>query len=229
MGPKLPAVADAIAHFARSSNPKDEMFFVNFSDKVSMQLFDGQSFTSDAAQLERAVTSVSARGRTALYDAVAEGITHLRLGTWNKRALILVSDGGDNASHYTFPQVLEMARSSHAVIYAIGLLSESEQDENPHILRRLSHDTGGLAFFPGARGSIAAISGEIARDIRSQYMLAFVPPKTSNAGAFHKLTVEVSAPGHGKLHVRTRAGYSVTASPTGTAAPTKPQSESESP
>jgi Ca-activated chloride channel family protein len=232
MGPKLPAVAAAIADFARSSNPQDEMFFVDFSDTVFMQLFDGQSFTSDAAQLERAVTSVSARGRTALYDAVAQGIAHLRLGKWNKRALILVSDGGDNASHYNFAQVLQLARGSHAVIYAIGLVSESGQEENPDILRRLCRDTGGLAFFPGPRGSIAAISGEIARDLRSQYILAFVPPKRSGAGTFHKLTVKVTAHGHGKLSIRARAGYSEETTAAQTTAPSatsKPRSESDSP
>lgn len=207
MGPKLPAVAAAISDFAHSSNPQDEMFFIEFGDTVSIELFGGKSFTSDPAQIVHAVTSMYARGRTALYDAVAEGITHAQLGRWNKRALILVSDGGDNASHYNFSQVLKMARTSHAVIYAIGLLSESGQEENPKILRRLCRDTGGIAFFPGPHESIATITQEIARDLRSQYMLAFVPPKESGAGTFHKIVVKVTAPGHGKLHVRCRAGY----------------------
>jgi VWFA-related protein len=207
MGPKLPAVATAIADFARSSNPQDQIFFVDFADTVYMQLFDGKSFTSDAAELEHAVTSVSARGRTALYDAVAEGITHLRLGRWNKRALVLVSDGGDNASHYKFDQILRMARSSHAVIYAIGLLSESGQEEDPDVLRKLTRDTGGLAFFPGPHDSIATISNEIARDLRSQYMLAFVPPTQDGPAKLHTLKVKVNAPGRGKLQIRARTGY----------------------
>jgi Ca-activated chloride channel homolog len=207
MGPKLSAVAAAISSFAHSSNPEDQMFVVDFGDTVSTYLFDGQSFTSDPAQIEHAITSVWARGRTALYDAVVEGITHLKLGRWDKRALILVSDGGDDASHYTVGQVLSMARGSHAVIYAIGLLSESGQEENPEILRRLCHDTGGMAFFPGEKDSISTISREIARDLRSEYVLGFVPPKQLNTSAFHKITVRVSAPGRGKLHVRSRAGY----------------------
>ncbi len=229
MGPKLPAVAAAISNFARSSNPQDEMFFVEFGDTVSVAIFDGKSFTSDPSQLAHAIASVSARGRTALYDAVAEGITRVRLGQWNKRALILVSDGGDNASHYKFAQVLQMARSSHAVIYAIGLLSESGQEENPGILRRLCRDTGGIAFFPGPQDSIAKISGQIARDLRSQYMLAFVPPKQSGAGAFHKIKVKVSVPGHGKLRVRTRAGYMESVEPVAPAALPATQSASDSP
>ncbi len=214
MGPKLSAVGSAISSFAHSSNPQDQMFVIDFGDVVSIGLFDGQSFTSDAAQIERAITSVWARGRTALYDAIAEGITHLKLGKWNKRALIIVSDGGDNASHYKFNQVLEMARSSHAVIYAIGLLSESGQEENPEVLRKLARDTGGLTFFPGPHDSIAAVSNEIARDLRSQYVLALVPPKRTGAAAFHRLTIKVNAAGRGKLRVRARAGYTAGSSPT---------------
>ncbi|MDE3168850.1 MAG: VWA domain-containing protein, partial [Acidobacteriota bacterium] len=154
MGPKLPAVAAAISSFAKFSNPQDQMFVIDFGDTVSIGLFDGLSFTNDPAQIEHAITSVWARGRTALYDAVAEGTIHVKFGQWNKRALVIVSDGGDNASHYTFNQVLEMARSSHAVIYTVGLLSESGQEENPGVLRKLARDTGGLAFFPGPHDSI---------------------------------------------------------------------------
>jgi Ca-activated chloride channel family protein len=211
MGTKLPAVASAIAGFANSSNPQDQMFVIDFGDTVSIGLFDGQSFTNDPAQIEHAITSVWARGRTALYDAIAEGITHVRLGQWNKRALVVVSDGGDNASHYKFGDILQMARSSHAVIYAIGLLSESGQEENPDVLRKLARDTGGLAFFPGPHDSIAAVCNEIARDIRSQYMLAFVPPKATDEQTFRTLKVAVKAPGREKLRVRARAGYTLAA------------------
>jgi len=225
MGPKLSAVAAAISDFAYSSNPQDEMFFVEFGDTVSIELFDGKSFTSDPSQIVHAVTSMFARGRTALYDAVAEGITHAQLGRWNKRALVLVSDGGDNASRHNFAQVLQMARSSHAVIYAIGLLSESGQEENPKILHSLCSDTGGIAFFPGPHEPISAISHEIARDLRSQYILAFVPPKQSDSAGFHKIIVKVTAPGRGKLHVRSRAGY--TESAESGAHPVPPAAQSE--
>lgn len=225
MGPKLPEVGAAISSFAESSNPRDQMFVIDFGDTVSIRLFDGRSFTSNPAQIEHAITSVWARGRTTLYDAIAEGITHLKLGQWNKRALIIVSDGGDNASHYKFNQILEMARSSHAAIYAIGLVSESGQ-ENPDVLRKLARDTGGLAFFPGPHDSIATVSNEIARDLRSQYMLAFVPPKERGATAFHRLKIKVNAAGKGKLRVRARAGYTAGS---GSAGEPAAQTENESP
>lgn len=230
MGPKLSAVGAAISDFAQSSNPQDQMFVIDFGDTVSIGLFDGHSFTNDPAQIEHAITSVWARGRTALYDAIAEGITHVQLGQSNKRALIIVSDGGDNASHYNFTQIVGMTRTSHAVIYAIGLLSESGQEENPDVLRKLARDTGGLAFFPGAHDSIAAVSNAIARDLRSQYTLAFAPPRDAASGAFHKLTVKVNASGHGKLHVRARAGYTLAPGPTpGFQSTNAAQGESASP
>ena len=213
VGPKLPEVAAAVLAFAHSSNPEDEMFVVDFDDNVSVELLNGKPFTSDAQELEKAVTAVSARGQTALYDAVVEGFIHLKLGKWNKKALIVVSDGGDNESRNNFSQVLEMARSSHAVIYAIGLLSESGREENPGVLRRLCRDTGGIAFFPPKGASIENISMQIARDLRKQYMLGYVPPKNSDGNSFRKIEVRVSVPGRGKVRVRSRTGYSPVAAP----------------
>ena len=151
MGPELPQVAAAVAAFARLSNPQDEMFVIDFNDTVSVEMADGKPFTSDAKVLERAVSAVSARGRTALYDAVAEGLNHLQLGHLDKKALIIVSDGGDNASRHNYSQVLQMARQSQAVIYAIGLADpyEEEDPERPSkaLQRHRRH-----RLFPGLPG-----------------------------------------------------------------------------
>lgn len=210
MGPKLRDVAAAVLAFAHLSNPDDEMFVVDFDDTVTVELLHGKSFSSDPQELSEAVTAVSARGQTALYDAIAEGFIHIQLGQWNKRALIIVSDGGDNISRNTLSQVLALARSSRTVIYAIGLLSEYGREENPGVLRRLCQDTGGVAFFPKG-ASIEAVMTQIARDLRGQYMLGYVPPAKPDATAFRKVEVKVSAPGQGTLRVRSRAGYSAAA------------------
>ncbi len=222
MGPKLRDVAAAVLAFAHSSNPDDEMFVVDFDDSVSVELLHGKPFTSDPEELRGAVTAVSARGQTALYDAIAEGFLHLQLGRWNKKALLVVSDGGDNISRNTFKQALEMARSSHAVIYAIGLVSESGQEENPGVLRRLCQDTGGIAFFPATGASIESVMSQIARDLRGEYMLAYPPPANVEAGTFRKVEVTVSAPGYSALHVRSRPGYSVAPKSTPGEARTQP-------
>lgn len=207
MGPKLATVAAAITSFAHSSHPEDEMFVVDFSDRVWPELFGGQLFTSDVKALEHAVASVAAQGQTALYDAVYEGLERLRFGHRDKKALIIVSDGGDNASRRKYSELLTLARQSQAVIYAIGLISESGAEEDPRILARLCKDTGGLAFFPKSVGMVTEISLRIAQDLRQQYTVGYVPPKTVRSGAFRKVQVKVSDPGRGKMQARTRPGY----------------------
>ncbi len=205
MGMKLAAVSAAVSAFAKSSNPEDEMFVVDFSDRVSVEQPGGKPFTSNPQELAHAVSAVSALGMTALYDAVAEALNHLDLGRSDKKALLIVSDGGDNASGRKYSDVLELAHRSQAVIYAIVLTGGSEE-ENPEILKRLCKETGGLAFFPGEGQSVSDISAVIARDLREQYTVAFTPEKR-DGDAYRKLRVEVKAPGMGKLQVRTRAGY----------------------
>lgn len=222
MRPKLSEVITAVSTFAHSSNPEDEMFVVDFGDTVSIGLLDGKAFTSDAKVLEKAVAAVSARGRTALYDAVAAGLKHLELGKHEKKALILVSDGGDNASHYKYGEVLTLARQAHAVIYSIALAGNSTEEENPQVLERLCKDTGGIAFFPRAGQSISEIAKEIARDLREQYTLGYAPEKRIQGDSFRKVTVRVTAPGRGKVRVRTRAGYSL---PAEEAPPSQPNGE----
>jgi len=144
-----------------------------------------------------------------LYDAVAAGIKHLQLGSREKKALIIVSDGGDNASVNKYSDVLNLARQSHAVIYSIALIGGPGEEENPRVLERLCRDTGGISFLPGAKESISNIAKKIARDLREQYTLGYVPEKKSSVGSFHKLAVKVIAPGRGKMRVRTRTGYSI--------------------
>jgi Ca-activated chloride channel family protein len=205
MSRKLSSVAAAVSAFAKSSNPHDEMFVVDFSDHVSIQRPGGQAFTSNPQELAQAVSEVSAGGMTALYDAVAEGLNHLQLGRTEKKALVIVSDGGDNASKRKYADVLELAHRSQAVIYAIGLVGAPEE-ENPNVLRRLCKDTGGLAFFPAEGESVSQISASIARDLRKQYTLGFAPGNR-NVDSFRKIRVEVTAPGRGKLQLRTRSGY----------------------
>ena len=208
MGSKLPDVVTAVSSFAHSSNPQDEMFVVDFNDDVSIELMRGKAFSNDARELAEALTAVSAQGRTALYDAVSEGLRHLQYGHLEKKALIIISDGGDNASRLKYSQVLTQARQSQALIYSIALVGAPGEEENPKILLRLCRDTGGVAYFPRPGESVASISKEIANDLREQYTLGYVPLNMKRADVFRKIEVKVAAPGHGRLRVRTRPGYS---------------------
>jgi Ca-activated chloride channel homolog len=217
MGPKLGGVVAAVSSFAHLSNPQDEMFVVDFNDDVLIELMKGKAFSSDPKELEEALKAVRARGRTALYDAVSEGLHHLQYGHLGKKALIIISDGGDNASHLKYSQVLALARQSQALIYAIGLVGADDKEENPGLLRRLCKDTGGIAYFPQEGESVAKVSTEIARDLREQYTLGYTPQNLQRADAFRKVEVKVTAQSHGSLRVRTRPGYSPAAEkpPTG--------------
>jgi len=208
MGTKIPDVIAAVTFFAHSSNPQDEMFVVDFNDDVSLELMGGKAFSSDPKELAEALRAVSARGRTALYDAVSEGLHHLQYGHLEKKALVIISDGGDNASHLKYSQVLTQARQSQALIYSIALVGSDDSEENPGLLRRLCKDTGGIAYFPREDESVANVSTEIARDLREQYTLGYAPQNMKHADAFRKIEVKVTARGHGRLRVRTRQGYS---------------------
>jgi Ca-activated chloride channel family protein len=207
MGASLPEIAVSVTAFAQSSNPRDEMFVVNFNDTASLEPLGGKPFSSNPKELGKAVSSVSARGRTALYDAVALGLRQLQLGRWEKKALIVVSDGEDNASRLKYSQLLTLAEQSSALIYSVALQESPNEEENTEVLKGLSKKTGGAFYAPASVQDVAKVTTDIARDIRKEYTLGFVPVTTERSDSFRKLQVKVNAPGRGKLHVQTRAGY----------------------
>lgn len=149
MGPKRPAVIAASLAFVRSSNPQDQMFVVNFNQTVTLGLPESIPFSSDQQQLREALSKTPPAGNTALYDAIAAALQHLKAGTGDKKALIVVTDGGDNASQIKVPDLLRMAESSNSIIYTIGIFDQSDSNEKPDVLRQLSKLTGGQAYFPG--------------------------------------------------------------------------------
>jgi Ca-activated chloride channel homolog len=208
MRPKSAALLVAVSALLHSSRPEDELFAVTFNDRVSFALPE-EPFTRDVNGLSAALTAVRAEGRTALYDGVAEGLQHLDLGHGEKRALIVLSDGGDNGSVHRYAEILALARRSDAVIYAIGLLGTSpiDDEEDAGLLKRLCRDTGGVAYFPRTRDDIAAVSARVAGDLREQYIIGFTPGTPTGGRTFRKLGVKVTATGQGPLRVRTRAGY----------------------
>ncbi len=211
MRPKGAALLTTVSAIARASRPDDELFAVGFNDRAWFALAADRPFTNDATQIESALAASRAEGRTALYDGVAVALRHLEKGRAERKVLIIVSDGGDNASEATYAQVMDLARRSQAVIYAIGLLGTPpvEEEEDAGLVKRLCRDTGGLVFFPKSAADIAEASAQVARDIRGQYTLGFAPGPRLAGKAFHKIEVRVEAAGHGRLHARTRSGYVV--------------------
>lgn len=204
---KLAEVSAAARTFVRSSNPEDEMFVVNFNERVSMGLPGTTRFTNSIAELEHAITSAPAGGQTALYDAIARGLEELRAGNRDRKVLIVVSDGGDNASARSLGQVMKLAGQSSAVIYTVGIFDEGDPDRNPGVLKRLADATGAEAFFPKQLSEVVAISERIARDIRHQYTLGYVPTNAAREGAYRAIKVIARGKAHNRLSVRTRTGY----------------------
>ena len=201
-------IAAAMA-FVRSSNPIDQIFVVNFNENVSMGLPANVSFTNNTAQLTTALSRNVATGMTALYDAIAVAIAQLQKGKWDRKVLIVVSDGGDNASKRNLAQVMSMVNQSNAAIYTMGIFDESDEDRNPHVLRQLSKASGGEAFFPATLQDILPICEQIAHDIRSQYTITFAPTNKKQDGAYRVIDVKAHQTAGGRrFSVITRAGYS---------------------
>ena len=207
MRPKRADVISAALAFARSSNPQDQMFVVNFNERVSFGLPDNTPFTDQVAQLEVALSKIAANGETALYDAVAAALERLKKGTRDKKVLIVISDGGDNASKHTLNEIMALVGQPDAIIYTIGIFDEEDSDRNPGVLKRLAKDTGGESFLPESLKDIAPICKRIAHDIRNQYTIAYIPTNRRQDGSYRVIQVKATAPGRGRLLVRTRTGY----------------------
>jgi len=195
--------------FARTSNPHDQMFVVNFGEHASLGLPADTPFTDRRDQLQLALSEVASDGQTALFDGLAVGLDHLKQGDREKKVLILISDGGDNASQHSFAELLDMAKRSGVMIYTIGIFNEMDGDRNPGVLRRLAMETGGEAFFPRSSNDIVHICEDVARRIRSQYTLSYIPTSAKHGERYRVIQVKASDPGQEQLSVRTRAGYSM--------------------
>jgi len=207
MGSKRADVIAAALAFARSSNPQDQMFVVNFNEKVSFGLPKNVLFTDKVAQLEVALSRISADGETALYDAVAAALDHLKQGNRDRKVLIVISDGGDNASRHKLAEIMAAAGQPDATIYTIGIFDEGDGDSKPHVLKQLASNTGGESFFPESSKDVLPICERIAHDIRNQYTLAYVPTNRKRDGTYRVVRVEAITMGSRRPSVRTRTGY----------------------
>ena len=213
MREKRPEVNAAALTLVKTSNSADEAFVVNFNDDYYLDTV--HDFTSDIEEMKDALERIDARGSTALYDAVIGSLDHLKKGSKDKKVLLVVTDGVDNASRRTLENAVQEAQRSDAVIYAIGLFSDDDLKHNRgemkkarRALTELSTATGGLAFFPENVADTQAICAQIARDIRDQYTLAYYSTNAAQDGSFRAVQVAIAPqPGIGKLTVRTRLGY----------------------
>jgi VWFA-related protein len=200
--------------FADTSHPRDELFVLAFNENVRPALDPLQPFTRDRATLRDALErAVTARGRTALYDAISAGVDYLAHGSRDRKALIVLSDGGDNASHATQISAVRKAQASSAAIYTVALMDALSHDADPRLLKDLADASGGLAFRPRDAREFAEALRDVARAIRHTYAVAYTPTNTASDGRFRQVRVVVTAPQARSLVVRTRAGYTAGSAP----------------
>lgn len=205
MRDKRPAVNRAAINFVRSSNPNDEVFIVNFNDEYYLD----QDFTDKIPQLQEALDHIESRGGTALYDAVVASAEHLKKNArLEKKVILVVTDGEDNASRESLEQAIRRLQADNGpTVYTIGILGEEKQRRARRALTAMSEQTGGIAFFPKDVGEVDSITQTVAHDIRNQYILVYAPTTPKNVGGYRTVRVDAHAPGYKHLMVRTRNGY----------------------
>lgn len=207
-GEKLARAREALDHFMQTGHEKDEYFLIGFNSRV--QLLVDQTSNADAVidKLRLAETA----GSTSLYDAVYLGIEKVMRGTHSKRVLLVISDGDDNNSRYSFKELRHLLKESDVLIYGIGILSEDERGSvgigGQLVLDNLASCTGGKSFFPDGVDEMNETFERIALELRHQYSIGFRPTNFVSDGKWHKIKVKVQTPrGLPRLRVSNKEGY----------------------
>jgi len=199
-------VEAAALTFVRASNPQDEVFVLNFADKPRIDV----PLTSDTRVLEAGIGRVDAIGGTALRDAVDVAEAYLRQhATRDRKVLLVITDGNDNASTVTMEQIQKQAERSETVVYGIGLFGDTESSKTKagrHELDQLTERTGGIAYYPASLDQIDSIALDLARQIRNQYTIAYAPTNQALDGSYRAIRLEARG-GSERFVVHTRPGY----------------------
>jgi VWFA-related protein len=205
MREKRQGVEMAALALVKDSNPQDEVFIVNFNDEAYLDA----DFTNDPKILEQGLTKIDSRGGTAMRDAIRMSIDHLKeKGKRDKKVILVVTDGNDNASNYSLEALVRLAQQDDVLVYAIGLLTEEEKREATRAKRALGilvENTGGQVFYPRDVSEVDKIAHEVAHDIRNQYTIAYTPSNPALDGTYRQIKLVVKAPGNPVA--RTRSGY----------------------
>ena len=193
--------------FAASSHPEDEVFAIIFNEHVRLGLPEQVKFTTNRAQIEVAVSRFAPGGRTALHDAVVAGLEHLQEASHQKRVLVVLSDGEDNASMHSDDAMFERASRSDTLIYAISTADLVSDVGKPGVLKKLARVSGGVAYTPKSEREVVDAFREIAENIRRGYSIGYVPTNQTHDGRFRRVKVSVRGPGRKDLKVVARNGY----------------------
>jgi Ca-activated chloride channel homolog len=210
MANKVDNARQAAIQFMRTANPRDEFFLISFNDRAELT----SRFTSSIEELKSRMMFTVAQGSTALLDAIYLGLSQMR-GTKNgKRALLIISDGGDNHSRYNEADIRNFLKEADCQLYAIGIFDDydlartPEERYGPVLLSELTEMTGGRLFPVSRMGDLPDIASKIGMELRNQYVLGYKPSDTRHSGTWRKIKVKLLAPkGFPHLKVYARTGY----------------------
>jgi VWFA-related protein len=210
---KRAGVEASAMELIKDSNPDDEVFVIHFNDETYFDNPGGKDFLTKPEEMREALGRTEPAGGTAMRDAVQLAIGWLKKAHKEKKVLVVVTDGMDNASSEvnSLENVVRSARQNEVIIYSVGLLTEEDRKEAAsakHQLNELSEATGGEAFYPKEVSEVEPIAHRVARDLRSQYTIEYTPSNSAMDGTFRKIRVAVKGPG--SPTARTRTGYYAT-------------------
>lgn len=208
MANKMQKAREAVVEFFKTANPEDEYFLIGFNDKPTL-LCD---FTDSVEQVQGQLVYTIAKGRTALLDAIYLGIAKMRQAKYRKKALLIISDGGDNRSRYTENEIKSMVKEADVQIYAIGLFDQNprsdEERSGPQLLTEVTDLTGGRTFTVDNPNQMSAAATKIGLELRNQYVLGYRPSKPTHDGKWRKVRVKLAIPkGLPQLSVSAKTGY----------------------
>jgi VWFA-related protein len=210
MGPKLRRSRDAAAAFFRTANPEDEFFLVEFSDQPKLVV----PLTRDSNEIQTQLAFTQSKGRTALLDAIMLSLHEMKKSNKSRKALLIISDGGDNSSRYSETEVRNRVRETDLLIYAIGVFEAygsrgrtPEESAGPGLLSELAEQTGGR-HFPADSFELPDIAAKIGIELRNRYVLGYSPTDQQRDGRYHRVQVKVVPPrGLPPLKAFWRLGY----------------------
>ncbi len=210
MGPKLLKSRQAAAEFFKTSNPEDEFFLVEFNDQPKMVV----PLTRNVEDIQNQLTWAQSKGRTALLDAIFLSMHEMKKSKKNRKALLIISDGGDNSSRYTEGEVKNLVRENDVLIYAIGVFETGggrmrtpEEAGGPGLLSELAEQTGGR-HLPADANELPDIAAKIGVELRNRYVLGYSPANQVRDGRYHTLQVKIIPPkGLPTLRPYFRHGY----------------------
>ena len=208
MADKIDKSRQAVVEFFRTANPQDEFFLITFSEKPEVLV----DFTSSIEDIQSKLVYATPKGRTALLDAIYLGMDRMRKAHYERKALLIISDGGDNHSRYTEGEIKSMVREADVQIYGIGLFDQNfksaEEREGPALLEDVTEVTGGRTFVIGSPNELADVATKIGIELRNQYVLGYRPTNPGRDGKWRKIKVKLNPPkGLPPLHVYAKTGY----------------------